>query len=121
MAYFVLTSVLLVSLAGATLGRRFSALVLVPASIIAVVAIALFGTALSASFWTCMVAGVLGLSCLQLGYLAAVGLSRFNEQPYRAAQPELEQELVSLHLHDLEAGPPHYFEVEAQRPIVYVP
>ena len=90
MAYFVLTSVL-VSLAGAMLGRRFSPLVLVPAGIIAVVAIALFGTALSASFWTCMVAGFLGLSCLQLGYLAAVGLRRFNEQPYRTAQRELER------------------------------
>ena len=91
MAYFVLTSVLLASLAGATLGRRFSAVVLVPAGFIAVVAIALIGTALSASFWTCIGAAVLGLSFLQLGYLAVVGLSRFNEQPYRAGQPELER------------------------------
>ena len=91
MAYFVLTSVLLVSLAGAMLGRRFSTLVLVPTGFFVAVVIAVIGAALSASFWTCVVAAVVGLSCLQLGYLAAVGIDRFNDQPYRAAQPELER------------------------------
>jgi hypothetical protein len=86
MAYFVLTSVLLVSMAGAMLGRRFSVLVMIPAGFLVVVAIALIGTALSASFWACMVAVVLGLSCLQLSYLAAVGIGRFNPS-YRASQP----------------------------------
>jgi hypothetical protein len=91
MAYFVLTCVLLASLAGAMLGRRFSALILLPASFIVVVDIAVFGTALSASLWACIVAAILSLSCLQLGYLAAVGIGRFNEQPYRATQNQLER------------------------------
>jgi hypothetical protein len=91
MAYFIPTSVLLVSLAGAMLGRKFSALVLVPAGFIVVVAIAGFGTALSANFWGCVVASVLGLACLQLGYLAAVAIGLFNRQPHRASQHELER------------------------------
>ena len=91
MAYFVLTCVLLASLAGAMLGRRFSALILLPASFIVVVDIAVFGTALSASLWACIVAAILSLSCLQLGYLAAVVVGQFNRQPHRASQHELER------------------------------
>jgi hypothetical protein len=93
MAYFVLTSVLLVSLAGAMLGRRFSALVLVPAGFLVVVAVgvAVAGTASSAGFWAFMVSAVLGLCCLQLGYFAAVAIGHFNRQSYRASQPELER------------------------------
>jgi hypothetical protein len=91
MAHFVITSILPVFIAGAVLGRRFSVLVLVPAGFLVVVVVAAIGTALSASFWTSVVAAVVGLSCLQLGYLGAVGIGRFNEQPYRASQPNLER------------------------------
>jgi hypothetical protein len=91
MAQFVITSIVPVLIAGVLLGRRFSVLVLVPAGFLVVVVIAAIGAALSASFWTCMVAAIVVLSCLQLGYLGAVGIGRFSERPYRASQPRLER------------------------------
>jgi hypothetical protein len=91
MAHFIITSILPVLITGALLGRRFSALVLVPAGLIVVIAIAVFGTALSASFWGCVVAAVVGLSCLQLGYFAAVAIGQFNRQSQGVSQSELER------------------------------
>jgi hypothetical protein len=91
MAHLVITSILPVFIAGAIFGRRSSVFILIPAGFIVVVVIAVIATALSASFWTYLVAAVVGLSCLQLGYVAAVAIGRFNVQPYRASQPELER------------------------------
>ena len=58
MAQFVITSILSFLIAGAMLGQRFSALVLVPAGFLVVIAIAVIGTALAASFWAWDVVGV---------------------------------------------------------------
>jgi len=91
MAHLVITSILPVFIAGAILGRRYSALVLVPAGFIVVVVIAVIATALSASFWTYVVTALVGLSCLQLGYVASVAVGRFNEQPYRTPQTSLKR------------------------------
>ena len=90
MAQFVITSILSFLIAGAMLGQRFSALVLVPAGFLVVIAIAVIGTALAASFWAWVVSALLGLSCLQLGYFAAVAIG-INRQSYRASQPKLER------------------------------
>jgi hypothetical protein len=91
MAHFVFAAILPVLIAGAMLGRRFSVLVLVPAGFLVVVVIVVFGTALSASLWGCVVASVLGLACLQIGYLGAVAIGQFNRQPHRASQHELKR------------------------------
>lgn len=91
MAHFVFTAILPVLIAGGILGRRFSALVLIPAGLLVVVVIAVIGTALSANFWGCVVASVLGLACLQLGYLAAVAIGQINRQPHSSSQHEFER------------------------------
>jgi hypothetical protein len=69
--------ILLVFLTGAVLGLRFKVLVLVPAMGLAILAVIATGVARGHSFPAILIAGVLALICVQIGYLGGL-LTRYT-------------------------------------------
>ena len=61
-------------LGGAMLGLRFKVFILIPANVIGSAATLGFGMAHSGSFWSVMLAMVLAITALQLGYLGGTGI-----------------------------------------------
>jgi len=68
--------ILLVFLAGAVLGLRFKVLALVPAMGLAIIAIAATGMARGYGVPAILIAAVLGLICVQIGYIGGL-LTRY--------------------------------------------
>ena len=68
--------ILLVFLTGAVLGLRFKVLALVPAMGLAIIAITATGMARGYGVPTILIAGVLGLICVQIGYIGGL-LTRY--------------------------------------------
>ena len=76
-------SILLVFLTGAVLGLRFKVLALVPAMGLAIVAITATGMARGYGLPAILIAGVLGLICVQIGYVGGL-LTRYAMTLVRA-------------------------------------
>jgi hypothetical protein len=68
----MLTLLLICLLVGAVLGQRFKLLALIPAVALALAAAA--GFTYSGKFWQILVAALTATTCLQIGYVAGVGI-----------------------------------------------
>jgi hypothetical protein len=77
------TLLLLVCLTGAVLGMRLKVLILAPAMGATIVAVLAAGMARGQDLPAILVAGLLALICLQIGYLGGV-LIRYTMSPARA-------------------------------------
>ena len=77
------TLILLVCLTGAVLGMRFKVLILAPAIGVTFIAVSATGMARGEGLPTILLAGLLALICLQIGYLGGV-LTRYTMTPARA-------------------------------------
>ena len=69
MAYIILIAALFAPAAGAMLGPRLSALVLVPIGFVVLTSIAAVGAASGVGFWADAISAVFAVSTLHLGYL----------------------------------------------------